>query len=78
MNKKEPPHLSMRGLLLLREFLLRTGARGMVRAAALATGQRLAFLLRVAGYKLSDFSIDSIALVAEFTKLLSVQWLPPF
>jgi len=68
----------MRGLLLLREFLLGTGARGMVWAAALATGERLALLLRVAGYELSDFSIDSVTLVAEVTKLLSVQWLPPF
>jgi hypothetical protein len=68
----------MRGLLLLRKFLLGTGARGMVRAAALATGQRLAFLFRGAGYELSDFSIDRIALIAEFTKLLRVQWLPPF
>jgi hypothetical protein len=73
MNKKEPPHLSMRGLLLLREFLLGTGAGGMVGAAALAAGQRLAFFLRGAGDELSDFSIDCIALVAEVTKLLSVQ-----
>ncbi len=50
----------------------------MVGAAALATGQRLAVLLRVAGYDLSDFGIDGIALVTKFTKLLSIQWLPPF
>jgi hypothetical protein len=79
MNKVEPPHLSMRGPFLLRhEFPLGTGAGSMISAAALATGQRLAVLLRGAGDDSGDFSIDSIALVAQLTKLLSVQWLPPF
>lgn len=74
MNREEPPHVSMRGPFLLRqEFLLGTGAGGMVSAAALATGQRLAILLRSAGDDSGDFSIDGIALIAQFTKLLSVQ-----
>lgn len=79
MNKVKPPHLSMRGPFLLRQkFFLRTGAGGMVGAAALAAGQRFAVPLRGAGDDGGDFSIDSIALVAQLTKLLSIQWLPPF
>lgn len=68
----------MRGLLLHREFLLGTGAGGMVRAAALAAGQRFAVFLGGAGDEGGDFGVDSVTLVAKFTKLLSVQWLPPF
>jgi hypothetical protein len=78
MNKAEPPHLSMRGLFLHREFLLRTGAGGMVSAAALAARQRFAILLDRTGDGGRDFGIDVIATVAEFAKLLCVQWLPPF
>lgn len=63
----------MRGLLLLREFLLGTGARRMVRAAALAAGQRLAVLLRGARDDCGDFGVDFVAAVAKFTKFLCVQ-----
>jgi hypothetical protein len=68
----------MRGLFLRRGFLLGTGAGGVVGAAALATGQRLAFLLRGTGDNGGDFSVDCVALIAEFTELLCVQWLSPF
>ena len=68
----------MRGLLLHREFLLGTGASGVVGTAALATGQRFAILLGRTGDGGRDFGIDVIATVAEFAKLLGVQWLPPF
>jgi hypothetical protein len=78
MNKQNPRTFRCGGFFLRHEFLLRARARRMVWAAALATGQRLAVLLRYAGDGRGDLGVDCIALVAQLTELLSIQWLPPF
>lgn len=65
MNKAEPPHLPMRGSFLEHDFFLRAGPCGVIRIAALATGQGFALLFGASGDECGDFRIDLVATVTE-------------